>query len=124
SIFVFCLGFGSLAARRIAAAGASRLFWNQTIAAVALLLLYFSGDYWSYWGHVLRVVLRDVPQAFSVYQGMLGVLLFGLLVVPIGLTGLTLPLCFHLLKTNTEGLGQRVGWLYGINTIGCIVGAF
>src|SRR5690606_26036034 len=42
----------------------------------------------------------------------------------VGVCGLTLPLCFHLIKDRKESLGQRVGQLYGLNTIGSVLGAF
>ncbi len=124
AIFVFCLGFGSLLVRRLGEAGTRRLFWNQAFAAVSLLALYWTGDAWSWGAHLMRALLKDIPQAYAVYQSMLGGVLFALLAVPIGLSGLTLPLCFHFLKSQSERLGQRVGWLYGVNTLGCIAGAF
>jgi spermidine synthase len=123
SIFVFCLGLGSLLARRIGEYKAERLFWNQAFAAFFLLMLYFAGDNWSYGAHVIRSLLRDIPEAFGFYQSILGTALFAMLVVPIGLSGLTLPLCFHLFKGNSDGAGHRVGLLYGVNTLGCIAGA-
>lgn len=123
SIFVFCLGLGSLLARKIGEYKLERLFWNQALAAFFLLLLYCTGDSWSYGAHVIRVMLRDIPEAFGFYQGILGATLFVLLVVPIGLSGLTLPLCFHLFKSQGDGAGHRVGLLYGVNTLGCIAGA-
>lgn len=123
AIFIFALGIGSLLVRDLAGATVRRLFWNQVIVAAALCGLYFTTDYWSYWVHVVRVLLRDLPQAFFVYQAMLGVMFFAILLVPIGFAGFSLPLCFHLIKDRKERLGERVGQLYSVNTVGCVLGA-
>ncbi len=123
AIFIFGLGMGSLIVRDIGKYTVSRLFWNQIWVAAGLLLLYVSGDYWSYWVHMLRASMRDIPQNFYFFQFLLGIGFFTLLSIPIGLCGLTLPLCFHLMKDTREGLGQRVGQLYGLNTVGSVLGA-
>ena len=123
AIFIFGLGIGSLLVRRISHFSFSHLFWNQLFVAFALLLLYLSGNDWPYWVHRVRITLRDIPQNFYFYQALLGVLFSSVLLVPIGLSGLTLPLCFHLLKDDKETLGHRVGLLYGTNTLGCVLGA-
>lgn len=123
AIFIFALGIGSLLVRDLSVATTRRLFWNQILVAGTLCALYFSTDYWSYWVHVVRVLLRDLPQAFPLYQGLLGLLFLVVLVVPIGLAGFSLPLCFHLIKDRKERLGERVGQLYSVNTIGCVLGA-
>lgn len=123
SIFVFGLGFGSLLARRIGDYSERQLFWNQLTVASSLFLLYLTADNWSYWAHLIRIVFRDTPQNFYVFQLALGVWFLLLLAVPVGFCGLTLPLCFHLLKDKKETLGYRVGQLYGLNTVGCVLGA-
>lgn len=123
SLFVFGLGIGSLVARRIARYSRTRLLWNQLGVAILLLALYISGDYWPYWVHRVRIVFRDVAQNFFWYQAGLGAFFLALLAVPIGLCGLTMPLCFHLIKDRKETLGHRVGQLYGLNTLGCVLGA-
>jgi len=123
AIFIFALGIGSLLAKNIAGYGSARLYWNQVGVVFFLFLLYLTGDYWSYGVHIARSMLRDIPQAFYFYQGVLGAGFLALHIVPIGLAGLTLPLCFHLIKDTKESLGERVGQLYGLNTVGCVLGA-
>lgn len=123
SVFVFCLGAGSLAAKRIGNFRPAHLFWNQALVAVFLFALYLSGDYWPYGVHVLRAGLRDIAENFSIYQFRLAFAFSLLLAIPIGLCGLTLPLCFHLVKGGRDQLGWSVGWLYGINTVGAVAGA-
>lgn len=123
SIFVLALGLGSLWVRRVGEWGERHLLWNLLAVATTLLALYFSADYWPYWVHRVRIVFRDIPAAYSVFQIAVGGLFFLLFLVPIALCGLTLPLCFHLLKEKAETLGDRVGRLYAFNSLGCILGA-
>lgn len=123
SVFVFALGAGSLWARGIDAFRPAQLFWNQALVAALLFALYLAGDYWPWAVHVMRAGLRDIAPNFPVYQFRLAMSAALVLAVPIGLCGLTLPLCFHLLKNSRDKLGWSVGWLYGINTVGAVAGA-
>ena len=123
AIFVFGLGMGSLLARHISKYSIKSLFWNQVMAAFTLWLLYLTADQWSYWVHVTRVTLRDIPQNFYFFQALLALVFTGVIILPVGYCGFTLPLCFHLLKDKEFNLGERVGQLYAINTIGCVLGA-
>jgi len=123
AIFIFGLGIGSILMRGLNRYTPARLFWNQVLVSTTLLGLYCTGDYWSYWVHVTRIMFRDLPEAFYLFQFALGVMFLLLLVVPIGFSGITLPLCFHLIKDKKETLGFRVGQLYGFNTVGCVLGA-
>jgi len=124
SIFVLALGTGSLLVKKISTFSFKHLLWNQIAVGFFLLGLYFCADRWPYWVHLIRISFRDIDQNFYVYQAALG-LFFGLLLaLPIGCCGLTLPLCFHLLRDRLDTLGFRVGQLYAINTIGCVLGAW
>lgn len=123
SIFILGLGFGSLTASRIDGYRMGRLTFNQLAVAATLLILFYSGNYWSYWVHLLRSAIRDGGENFYLYQGLLGLLYTSFLLLPISLAGFTLPLCFHFLKDTKEGLGDRVGQLYSLNTLGCVLGA-
>lgn len=123
AVFIFSLAVGSLAMKRVSKATIKTLLWNQVLCTLLLVLLYVSGDYWSYAVHVIRSGLKDVPQSFYLFQLLLAGATTLLLVLPIGMCGLTLPLCFHLLKDEEETLGFRVGQLYCWNTVGCVVGS-
>lgn len=123
SIFIFGLGFGSLMVRRISRFSEKHLLGNQLGVSFSLFALYLSVNHWPYWVHRIRILFRDIPQSFYVYQAALGIGLFLLLALPVGLCGLTLPYCFHLLKDRRATLGARVGQLYSLNTVGCVMGA-
>ncbi len=123
TIFILGLGFGSLVTRRIDRYSWGRLVLNQLAISVALLALYYSGDYWSYGAHLVRSAIRDNVENFYLYQALLGTFYLTVLIIPVGLAGLTLPLLFHFLKDDPRSLGERVGQLYAINTLGCVLGA-
>ncbi len=123
SIFIFSLAIGGLLSKKIKNYSESRLFWNQIILAVSLILLFVTVNYWPYWVHLVRIQLRDFASSFYVYQACLALLFVVLLFIPTLLCGMVLPLCFHLIKDSKETLGFRVGQLYSVNTVGCITGA-
>ena len=122
-VFIFGLGFGALLLRHISQFQIKQLLFNQLLICVFLCLLYLSVDYWSYGAHLIRISLRDNIQNYWLYQGMLAGVLFTVLIVPVALCGMTLPICYHLFKDESHALGQRVGHLYGFNTVGSVLGA-
>ncbi len=124
SIFILGLGIGSILVKKIGDYKISQLFWTQLIVSAGIIGIYISGDYWSYGVHLLRTTLRDIPQNFYFYQFLLALGFTLLLIIPIGFCGIILPLCFHTIKDSRESLGLRVGQLYGLNTLGCVLGAF
>jgi spermidine synthase len=55
---------------------------------------------------------------------LLGVaMIFGLLVVPSALMGATYPALCESLICSPEEVGTRLGWIYGLNTVGAAMGA-
>jgi spermidine synthase len=123
TIFILSLGIGSLFAKRINGTRAMDLAWNQTIAAASLLLLYLLTNLWPYITHLIRISLRDTGENFAIYEALLAISFAAQLMLPIALAGLTLPLCFHLLKDKRDNLGEKVGLLYTVNTVGSVGGA-
>lgn len=51
------------------------------------------------------------------------VVCFGMLLVPTTLMGGTLPTLSKYVISSRSTLGKRVGWLYGVNTLGAVLGA-
>lgn len=49
---------------------------------------------------------------------------FLLLVVPTALMGATYPALCDVILRNAESIDRRLGWVYGLNTLGAAVGAF
>jgi spermidine synthase len=61
---------------------------------------------------------------WSLFQFMRFIMLFGILLVPTTLFGLSFPLAVRIVIQRSGETGERVGLLYGANTIGAILGAF
>jgi predicted membrane-bound spermidine synthase len=52
-----------------------------------------------------------------------GLLHLAALLPPTTLMGMSLPLLVRAVVTDVEGAGRRIGWLYGINTLGAAAGS-
>jgi spermidine synthase len=61
--------------------------------------------------------------SFYFYYAMLFSSVLGVLAIPVGLSGATLPLIFHDLRREFGGLGSAAGRIYAWNTIGSLMGA-
>ncbi len=123
AVFVLCIALGSLvvsALPRIPAAAAVACPW---LLAVLLIVLYPLLDDAPYWAHRLRILFGPSeadfwPHAMAVFAAFLGVL-----ALPVGLSGATLPLLFHQLRGTVGDLGHVAGRLYSWNTLGSLAGA-
>ncbi|MCB0325019.1 MAG: fused MFS/spermidine synthase, partial [Bdellovibrionales bacterium] len=108
--------------------GGSRSFvvpvWiNQAILTATALLLYLSIPFWPYYSHVIRILFSSVEPAFWPYYGIVFAVLCVVLAVPVGAMGSTMPLLFGAVKNRFAELGDIVGRLYAVNTLGCVLGA-
>ncbi|MCU0643382.1 MAG: fused MFS/spermidine synthase [bacterium] len=69
----------------------------------------------------LYSIVGNQPVVFNIIRFILSI---AILIVPTTLMGGTLPVISkYFIKTSAE-FGQRVGWLYGFNTLGAVIGAF
>lgn len=118
--FMLGLGFGGLLGGRIA----SRLkhpirayaLVELAVAAYAMLVPFIIDLY----PLLNRVVLHPLPFWPSSLLRFLLVLV--LLVIPTLLMGSTLPLLVAALVRSSDSMAARVGLLYGVNTLGAVVG--
>jgi len=122
SSFVLMLAVGSYYAGNTQNARRS-LFINQNIILISLCGLYFLIPYWPYGVHVVRTLFSAASPNFYIFHITLFILLSLILIIPIGAIGRTLPLVFATLREQMGNLGSVVGKVYGINTIGCVLGA-
>ncbi len=122
SAFVLALALGAwiIAERRF---GRISLAYNQVLVVAGLLAVYVIVPYLPYCSHVLRTLLTSQAPNFWVYYAVVFVAICGLIVIPVGAMGATLPLSFKEAADRVEFLGRRVGLIYGANTAGCVVGA-
>ena len=64
--------------------------------------------------------LSDMPLLLNVIRLTIA---FGVLLIPAVAMGATLPVLVHALSRRNENFGANVGWLYGWNTFGAMLGA-
>jgi len=90
------------------------------IAAYALVLPFlFTGLRLVY-----RLAYRYVSDDLLFLTPLRFVLAFALLLLPTILMGGTLPVLIRALARDDRHFGSRLGWLYGINTLGAVAGIF
>jgi spermidine synthase len=117
--FMAGLGIGSHVGGRLS----TRLAGSRALAAFATLELAISGfgaaSTWIYYDWLYpRAVHLPSP---SWQAGLLHV---AALLPPTTLMGMSLPFLVRAVVTDVEAAGRRVGWLYGVNTLGAAAGAF
>ena len=123
ALFVLSIAFGSFAVsalRRVPP-------WLLRLDLLALFGwlwgLYLVLDLWPFAAHLLRVQFSSVNTAFYFYQATAFLLTLAAIGPAIVLSGATLPLLFHELRTDLGDLGRLAGSLYSWNTIGSLAGA-
>lgn len=123
AVFVLCIAIGSFAVSALPRIPRGLLVVVQGLLALLLLALYpVIGD-GPYWAHFIRTAFRDELISFYFYYATIFVAVLGVLALPIGLSGATLPLIFHQLRQEVSGLGAAAGRLYAWNTVGSLLGA-
>ncbi len=123
AVFVLCLALGSLLV-----SAATRIPRWAVVACPALLAALFAALYFAlpntpYAAHVLRTFFSDEPMAFHPYYLAIFLGVLGVLAIPVGLSGASLPLLFHEVRREIGDLGSVAGRLYSWNTIGNLLGA-
>lgn len=123
SAFVLGLALGALWVSRVADGSGSRLVllgvlqWAMGIAAIATLPLYSKTFDWS---AALLTSVRDNAGGYRLYSIGRYAMTLGVMLPATFLAGTTLPLITRVLLDRS---GERaVGRVYGINTVGSIVG--
>ncbi len=120
--FVLMLALGAYSVSKYEVSKRS-LFINQVLVLGSLAILYLTVPYWPYAVHVVRSLFTSVTPNFYIYFTVIFCLLSLLTLLPIGAMGRTLPLLFGSARAKPDRLGAIVGQIYGLNTIGCVLGA-
>ncbi|MEI7671664.1 MAG: hypothetical protein WCK00_06080, partial [Deltaproteobacteria bacterium] len=123
AVFILSIALGSFIVGRLPQVNASLLFWNQLLIGVLLLLVYLSLDTWPYWAHVIRIGFQPNSVGFWQYYASVFIVLTGVLILPVGCMGATIPLAFHELKRELHTVGKHSGQLLSWNTIGNLTGS-
>ncbi len=77
------------------------------------------------WAELLYIKLnRDFQLSFYTFSFAQFVLIFLILLVPTTLMGGTLPVLSRFFVREVRSLGNRVGFLYALNTFGAVLGAY
>lgn len=123
AVFVLCIALGSL----VVAAFDRIPSWAPAVCALALgvllAALYVVLPDAPYYAYLLRLQFSSEAAAFTPYWLATFGAILALLALPIGLSGATLPLLFHLLRNQVGDLGGTAGRLYSWNTVGSLLGA-
>ncbi|MGH0033414.1 MAG: fused MFS/spermidine synthase [Myxococcota bacterium] len=123
AVFVLCIALGSLAVSalpRIPRIALPAVVWSL---AACFALLFLVADDAPYWAHWLRIRFDTVDADFYPYHLTAFALLLGVIGLPVGLSGATLPLLFDHLRHQVDDLGSIAGRLYSWNTVGNLLGA-
>jgi spermidine synthase len=123
AVFVLSIALGSFTVSGLSRIPAWLVAASQWALIALLAGLYLAIPDSGYHAHVLRSFFRDQPEGFFPYQVAVFLVLFAILVVPIGLSGALLPLLFHHLRHEVGDLGKIAGSLYSWNTVGSLLGA-
>jgi len=123
AVFVLCIALGSLCVSAFRNIPPGVVVACPALLALLLTLLYFALPDTTYGAYVVRTLFSSEAAAFFPYHvAIFGVVLLVLL-IPVGLSGASLPLLFHQLRHEVGELGSVAGRLYSWNTLGNLLGA-
>lgn len=122
-VFVLSLAAGSFAVGALRRIPRGMIFGTQALALVAWWLVFITVDDWPYVGHLVRSMFQGNPMGFWAHQVVVFGVLLALLILPVGLLGMTLPLIFHELKRDLRSVGWHSGRMFSSNAAGCVVGS-
>ncbi len=121
--FVLCIALGGLSVSSFTRVPRAVLTINMWVLVALLTLLYFFLPQAPYWVFVLRSSFSNLDVAFTVYYLAGFAALLAVIGLPVVLSGITIPLIFHHLRSEYGELGSLAGRLYGWNTVGSLLGA-
>ncbi len=121
--FVLSIALGSFAVTALPKIRPSYLVISQWALVALLLVLYPHVADAPYWAHRIRTGFGTVSSDFYPYHLRVFLGLLAVFVLPLGLSGATLPLLFHHLRREVGDLGSIAGRLYSWNTVGSLLGA-
>lgn len=123
ALFVLGIATGSFAVSSLRRVPRWLLPASQWTLAAGFLALYLAVPDAPYWAYVIRASFRSDPTSFYPYHGAIFLALGAVLIVPLALSGATLPLLFDRLRRDAGRLGRLAGRLYAWNTVGSLLGA-
>lgn len=122
-VFVLSLAVGSFAVGAARRLPRGLLFGTQAFALMGWWLIFVTVDEWPYVGHLVRAAFQGNGIGFWLHQSAVFAVLLTVLIVPVGLLGVTLPVIFHELKRDLRSVGWHSGRIFSANAAGCVVGS-
>ncbi|MFP6628643.1 MAG: fused MFS/spermidine synthase [Myxococcota bacterium] len=123
AVFVLSIALGSLAVTALREIRPSYLVASQWLLVVILLAAYTSVPDAPYWASRVRLDYPGAAENFYPFHLRIFCWSLLLLVLPVSLSGASLPLIFHHLRREVGELGTTAGRLYAWNTLGSLLGA-
>lgn len=123
AVFVFSIAVGSFAVSALRRIPPRAIVATQWLLVILLYFLYGLLEDAGYWIYRLRLGFPNDEAAFSSFWASAFGWMLAVVVVPIALSGATLPLLFHHLRREVTNLGAIAGRLYSWNTLGSLFGA-
>lgn len=122
--FVLSIALGSFAVSALRRIPPGLLPASQWLLVAILLALYPVIEDAPYWGHLLRSSFSSQEANFYPFHLAVFAAILGVFLVPLALSGATLPLLFHQLRRDAGELGSAAGGLYSWNTLGALLGGY
>ena len=122
--FVLCIALGSFAVSALRRIPPTLLPASQWLLVAILLALYPAIQDAPYWGHLLRSSFSNQDASFYPFHLAVFAAILGVFLVPLALSGATLPRLFHELRREAGELGSTAGSLYSWNTLGSLLGGY
>ncbi len=97
--------------------------FNLTLVSIGLLLLYYITPRLPIYFYLLRGHFADSMPSFYLYHATTFGIYAAILLLSIGALGRMLPMLFQILNKSEGQLGGSVGYIYGLNTLGCVLGS-
>lgn len=99
------------------------LFWVFTGTAVVLLIGLPFYDRVPYWFARIRLHFGDSHRDYLAYQAVVYCGCFISMFIPTVLSGMALPSAIRIVSSSVGRIGQDVGRVYAVNTVGTLLGA-
>lgn len=123
ALFVLGIAAGSFGVSALSRVPRWLLPLSQWMLALCFILLYLWVPDAPYWAYVVRSTVEGQASMFYAYYFKIFLALGAVLIVPLALSGATLPLLFDRLRGDMGRLGRVAGRLYRWNTVGSLLGA-
>jgi spermidine synthase len=123
SLFIFMLAVGASGVSKIQSINLSDLRKNQWVMLLGSFVVFLTIPYWPYINHLVRISFGHSKIAFYMYFLASFFWMGIILTLALGCMGRTLPLLFSVCQQSREKIGSFIGSLYGLNTLGCVLGA-